>query len=83
MIFKIGQKIQSQSNCKISLSSNKKVLIKKGDIAQIVRKLDNDTAEIIYLTGEAKGQTQHIKIQVTDSLDVDLIAKKILNEIQK
>lgn len=79
---KIGQMIRFQSDHYISLEKGGKILVKKGDTARVLKRVDEKTGQIMYLTGEAKGNYQNIMLQVEDDLDADAIAKQILNDIQ-
>ncbi|KOF56165.1 MULTISPECIES: hypothetical protein [Clostridium] len=79
---KLGQMIRFQSDHYISLEKGGKILVKKGDTARVIKKVDEKTGEIMYLTGEAKGKYQNLMLQVEDDLDADAIAKQILNDIQ-
>lgn len=79
---KLGQMIRFQSDHYISLEKGGKILVKKGDTARVIKKVDEKTGEIMYLTGEAKGKYQNLMLQVEDNLDADAIAKQILNDIQ-
>lgn len=79
---KLGQVIRFQSNHYISLEKGGKVLVKKGDTARVIKRVDEKTGQIMYLTGEAKGKYQNLMLNVEDDLDADAIAKQILNDIQ-
>jgi len=82
MKVKIGQQIKFTKNHQVPTSKGKTLLVKAGDVARVLKKVDETTGEIVYLTGEAKGFSHKVPLQVDDSLDVDAIAKKILNDIQ-
>lgn len=79
---KIGQMIKFQSDHYISLEKGGKVLVKKGDTARVLKRVDEKTGQIMYLTGAAKGKYQNLMLEVEDDLDADAIAKQILNDIQ-
>ena len=79
--YKIGQQIEFISNHTIETSKGKKLTIVKGDKAMVVKKIDNNTGEIVYTTGEARGFSDKLNIEVEDNIDVDEIAKRILSEI--
>jgi|GEM_PF-2628002 hypothetical protein len=79
---KIGQMIRFQSDHYISLEKGGKILVKKGDTARVLKRVDEKTGQIMYLTGEAKGNYQNLMLQVENDLDTDAIAKQILNDIQ-
>lgn len=83
MKVKLGQQIKFKVSHKIPLAKGGTALVKVGDIATVVKKIDNKTAEIIYSTGEAKGLSYKIHVEVDDTLDADLIAKKILSKMSK
>ncbi|MDP4145208.1 MAG: hypothetical protein Q8936_12125 [Bacillota bacterium] len=80
-MLKIGQVIKFKTDHKIELESGGTALVKKGDSAQILKKIDNKTAQVLYLTGEAKGKYQNLAIEVDDSMDADEIAKRLLREL--
>ncbi|MFL0252191.1 hypothetical protein ACJDT4_17395 [Clostridium neuense] len=79
---KLGQVIRFQSDHYISLEKGGKVLVKKGDTARVIKKVDEKTGQIMYLTGQAKGKYQNLMLDVENDLDADAIAKQILNDIQ-
>jgi phosphoribosyl-ATP pyrophosphohydrolase len=83
MKVKIGQEIKFKQNHSISLAKSGTALVKAGDIARVLRKVDDETAEIIYLTGEAKGYSQRILLEVDDTLDKDAIVKKLLEQLDE
>ncbi|MDD3223611.1 MAG: hypothetical protein PHX70_02710 [Clostridium sp.] len=56
-------------------------MIKAGDTATVLKKVDQETAEIVYSSGQAKGFSQNIHLKVDDTLDADLISKKILSNL--
>lgn len=78
MKVKLGQQIEFKKSHYISLAKGGKAKIKVGDKAQVLRKINETTAEILYLTGEAKGLSQNIKLEVDDTLNTDSIVQKIL-----
>lgn len=80
MKVKLGQIIKFKADFYINLI-DEKVLVKKGDTAKVVRKIDDKTGEILYLTGNAKDRSQCIDMEVDDTIDPDAIAKKILSQI--
>ena len=47
-----------------------------------MRKVDEGTGEILYLTGEAKGKSQIVAIDVDEEIDSDDIAKKIMSMLK-
>jgi hypothetical protein len=81
MKAKLGQQIKFTQERRIKLTKGGTALIKSGDIARVVKKIDDNTAEVVYLSGEAKGMSQQIAMEVDDNLDVDSILKKIMNEL--
>ncbi len=81
MKYKVGQKIEFTNNSIIETNKGKKVRIAKGDEAMVVRKVDENSGEIVYVTGEASGLSQIIAIEVDGDLDADYLAKKIMNEL--
>jgi hypothetical protein len=81
MKVKLGQQIQFKKEHKIQLAKGGTALVKVGDSARVMRKIDEETAEIVYLTGEAKGLSHKIPLEVDDNLDTDSIVKKIMNEL--
>lgn len=83
MKYKIGQEIVFTKDFMINTESSGKVKVRKGDKARVVRKINETTGEIVYLTGDAKGKSQNIKIEVDDNLDADAIAKRIMEELKK
>ncbi|MDP4178222.1 MAG: hypothetical protein Q8900_07805 [Bacillota bacterium] len=83
MKIKLGQQIIFQKDHKIQVAKGGTIIVKAGDKARVVRKVDEKTAEIVYLSGEAKGLCQNIALEVDDDLDADSIAKKILEELSK
>lgn len=83
MKYKIGQQIEFTAPCKIKLAKGGTAQLVKGDKAMVVRKVDDSTGEIVYITGEAKGLSQVISIEVDDSIDTDVLAEKILKELGK
>ncbi|OPJ61559.1 hypothetical protein [Clostridium oryzae] len=80
-MIKLGQQIRFKQNRKIKTAKGDIIEVKKGDIARVVRKIDEETAEIVYITGAAKGLAQNIAMQVDDNINVEQIAKKIMDEI--
>lgn len=81
MKVKIGQVIKFQKDHYIALEKGGKALVKKGDTARVLKKIDETTGEIVYLTGEARDKCQYVKLEVDDNLDADAIAKQILREM--
>ena len=80
MKYKIGQKIEFTNKFTIELQNDKKARIVKGDTAMVVRKVDETSGEIVYITGQASGLSQIISIQVDDNVDTDYLAKRIMEE---
>lgn len=80
-MYKIGQKIRFNNDFTIELSNGKTVRVKKGDEATVVKKVDSKSGEVVYNSGEAKGFSQVIPIQIDDTLDADYIAKQILKNL--
>lgn len=78
MKVKLGQDIKFRKDHKIKLASGGTALVKAGDTAKVIKKIDDTTAQIMYLTGAAKGKYQNIQIEVDDSFDADEMAKNIL-----
>lgn len=83
MKAKLGQQIRFTKDYKIQLAKGGTALVKAGDTATVVRKVDKETAEIVYLSGEAKGMSQNIPLEVDDTLDVDSIVEKLRRELDK
>ncbi|WP_373897332.1 hypothetical protein ACER0A_013690 [Haloimpatiens sp. FM7315] len=81
MKVKIGKVIVFNSDHEIGIKGGGRALVKKGDKAQVLRKVDETTGEILYLSGEAKGKSQYVKIEVDDDIDVDEIARKLMEEL--
>lgn len=81
MKYKIGQKIKFTNSFIIDLANGKKAKIVKGDEAMVVRKVDKNSGEIVYTTGEAKGLSQTIDIDVDENVDSDYILKKIMSDL--
>lgn len=81
MKYKIGQKIQFTNEFIIDLENGKKAKIVNGDQAMVVRKVDEKSGEIVYITGQASGLSQVISLEVDDSVDADYLAKKIMEEL--
>jgi hypothetical protein len=81
MKYKIGQKIEFTDNFTIEVQNGKKARIVKGDAAMIVRKVDETSGEILYITGEASGLSQIISIEVDDNVDADYLAKRIMEDL--
>ncbi len=83
MKAKLGQIIAFRSDHKINLAKGGTVTVKKGDKAQVLKKIDDSTGQILYLTGEAAGKCQYISMEVDDNIDADTIAKKIMEELNR
>lgn len=81
MKYKIGQKIEFSGSFVIELSTGKKAKVKKGDQAMVMRKIDENSGEIVYISGEASGFSQIIKIKVDDNVDAEYLANKIMQEL--
>ena len=81
MAVKLGQQIQFRNSHTIEVAKGGTVLVKPGDTARVVKKIDEKTAEIVYLTGEAKNLSNRIPLEVDDTLDTDAIVKKIMDEL--
>lgn len=81
MKYKIGQIIEFKSDHTISLANGGSVLVKKGDKAQVLKKIDDTTGQILYLTGAAAGKSQYIFMQVEETVNEDDIAKMIMKEL--
>ncbi|WML35048.1 hypothetical protein [Clostridium sp. OS1-26] len=81
MKYKIGQKIEFTNNFTVELEKGKKARIVKGDKAMVVRKVGENSGEIVYITGEAAGLSQVIEIDVDEKVDADYIAGKIINDL--
>jgi uncharacterized protein YlzI (FlbEa/FlbD family) len=79
--YKIGEKIEFTNEFTISVANGKKAKILKGDKAMVVRKVDDNSGEIVYITGEASGLSQIISIQVDDNVDADYLAKRIMEDL--
>ena len=83
MKVKLGQDIKFNTTQTIELEKGGMVQIRPGDIAKVVKKVDEKTAEIIYLTGEAKGLGHRILLEVDDTVDSDAILKKIMEQLNE
>lgn len=83
MKAKIGQIISFSADRKINLKNGATVTVKKGDRAQVLKKIDDTTGQILYLTGEAAGKSQYIHMEVDDTIDEEAIAKRIMDELNK
>ncbi len=83
MKVKLGQTIKFTKDHKIQLSIGWKALVKCGDTAQVLRKIDEKSGEILYLSGEAKGLSQIVAIEVDDSLNINAIAEKLLRQLNE
>lgn len=81
MKYKIGQIIEFKSDHTIKLANGGCVLVKKGDRAQVLKKIDAATGQILYLTGEAAGKSQYTFMQVEETVNEDDIAKMIMKEL--
>lgn len=81
MKYKIGQEIQFTEGFLLPLQNGNKVKVLNGDKAIVVKKIDDDSAEILYMTGEASGKSQIINIEVDSDIDADYIAKQIMKEL--
>jgi hypothetical protein len=80
---KLGQQIKLNNAHTISLAKGGTAEVKPGDIATVVKKIDEETGEIVYITGEAKGLNEKISIEIDDDIDTDSLVKKIINELNK
>lgn len=78
MKYKIGHEIEFTQGFWLPLEGGKKVKVLKGDKAVVVKKIDDDSGEILYMTGEASGKSQIINIEVDDQIDADYLAKQIM-----
>ncbi|APQ76928.1 hypothetical protein EXM36_17455 [Clostridium botulinum] len=83
MKYKIGQEIEFTNSFAVELRKGGAVKVDPGDKAMIVRKIDDNTGEIVYTTGNAKGLSQNIQIEVDEALNEEELAKKILEEMYK
>ncbi|KOR23771.1 hypothetical protein ACFLKB_01015 [Clostridium sp. FAM 1755] len=83
MKYKIGQEIGFTNEFVVELRKGGSVKVVPGDKAMIVRKIDDNTGEIVYTTGNAKGLSQNIQIEVDEVLNEEELAKKILEEMYK
>ena len=81
MKVKLGQQIQFKNNHEVEIAKGGTALVRSGDTARVVKKIDEETGEIIYLTGEAKGLSNRIPLEVDTTLDTDSIVKKIMDEL--
>lgn len=81
MKVKLGQQIRFKKDHTIHLAKGGTALVKAGDSATVVKKVDDETAEIVYSSGQAKGFSQNIHLKVDDTLDTDLILKKLLSDL--
>lgn len=76
MKYRIGQEIEFTNEFVVELSKGGAVKVVPGDKAMVVRKIDNNTGEIVYTTGNARGLSQNIQIEVDEVLDEKELAKK-------
>ena len=76
MKFKLGQIITFNKDKKIEVEGGGTLIVKSGDKAQILRKVDDETGEILYITGAAKGKSQIVSIAVDDKIDSNVIADR-------
>ncbi|MDP4088332.1 MAG: hypothetical protein Q8930_03540 [Bacillota bacterium] len=83
MKVKLGQVLKFTKDHTVELSNGGSAVIKVGDTAQVLRKVDALNGEILYLTGKAKGLSQIIALEVDDSLDIDSITEKILRQLNE
>ncbi|EJO5348406.1 hypothetical protein NRP93_002530 [Clostridium botulinum] len=83
MKYKIGQEIEFTNSFIVELRKGGKVKVASGDKAMVVKKIDATTGEIVYTTGEAKGLSQNIQIEVDEELNEEELAKKILEEMYR
>ena len=83
MKAKLGEQIRFNKPHTIPLAKGGTAKIVPGDIARVMKKVDENTAEIMYLTGEAKGLSQKILLQVDANIDADSIVKKIMSDLNK
>lgn len=83
MKVKLGQTIEFKASRTVSLAKGGSVQVKPGDKARVVKKVDDKTAEIVYLTGEAKGYGHNIALEVDDTLDTNSMVEKIMRELNK
>ena len=81
MKVKLGQEIQFRTSHKVEISKGGIALVKPGDRARVVKKIDEKTAEIVYLTGEAKDLSNRIPLEVDDTIDTDSMVKKIMYKL--
>ncbi|ADK13514.1 MULTISPECIES: hypothetical protein [Clostridium] len=81
MKYKIGHEIQFTQSFWLPVEGGKKLKVLKGDKAVVVKKIDDNSGEILYMTGEASGKSQVINIQVDDEIDGDYIARQIMEEL--
>jgi hypothetical protein len=81
MKYKIGQKIEFTDEFNIEIQNGKKAKIVKGDTAMVVRKVDETSGEILYITGQASGLSQVISIEVDDNVDADYLAKRLMEDL--
>lgn len=83
MKYKIGQEIEFTNSFVVELRKGGAVKVDPGDKAMIVRKIDDNTGEIVYTKGNAKGLSQNIQIEVDEDLNEEELVKKILEGIYK
>ena len=86
MKVRLGQNIKFNCTRIIELEKGGTAQIKPGDIAKVVKKVDEKTGEIVYLTGEAKGLAHRISLEVDDVIsaeETDEILKKVMDELNK
>ena len=82
MKAKIGQHITFNKGYTIELAKGGTANVKAGDKAIVVKKIDEKTAEIVYLTGEAKDLCQNVSLEIEDSIDADYMIKQIMRELK-
>lgn len=83
MKFKLGQQIVFKKDHVILAANKGSIVVKKGDKATVVKKIDEHSGEIIYSSGAAKGLSRVVPMEVDTTLDEDAIVKKILSDLSE
>ncbi|GAA0748375.1 hypothetical protein [Clostridium oceanicum] len=81
MKYKIGQEIEITNKFFLNIANGKKVQVNPGDKAMVVKKINENMGEIIYISGNAKGNSQNINIEVDTKIDEEEIASRIMKQI--
>lgn len=81
MKYKIGQEIEITNKFFLNIANGEKVQVNPGDKAMVVKKINENMGEIIYISGNAKGHSQNINIEVDSKIDEEEIASRIMKQI--